>query len=388
MPGLAAPAVLPRARGVRRYAGARPSRGLPLVAGRGRAATGRARPAARAATRVLRGGGCAPGRAASSRAGQAGAGRGGARRRTHRPGSGGEPARARGPRRTGERRRPAQGTPRDRQRRGDRARPRGVPAGPAGRPALGRRAARPGLRALRALGGGARTRLRVAERPRGARGGRRSAAGRSRDRPRRGCRDARRSLRPRGTGPASAPRLDAPGRPPRDDPGALSRRGAPRVGVAGDRRPGAGRGGTGERARLPASLGRAPRRAAAETGDGCGGRRQPPRLRPAAGRHELAARARSRAHGPDGPSRRPPQRLDPGVGGADARRESRPSLRRAGLPSPEGRARVLGEPAAAGGGRRSAAAGVRPRVRVQRGAPRQPALVGPRGAAPGATRQR
>ena len=92
---------------------------------------------------------------------------------------------------------------------------------------------------------------------------------------------------------------------------------AARVGVAGDRRPRARRG----RARRPRSLDCAPW----DVRRGVPASPRPvtaaeiavsrPRLRPPARRHELAARPRPRAHGADGPSRRPAQRVDPRLGG-------------------------------------------------------------------------
>src|SRR6185503_3469411 len=64
------------------------------------------------------------------------------------------------------------------------------------------------------------------------------------------------------------------------------------------------------------------------------------------------------------------------------------AFRRPGLPSVEGRAGVLGEPAAAGGRGRAAAMGVRPGPGLQRRARREPAALRARGPATGAARDR
>ncbi len=102
------------------------------------------------------------------------------------------------------------------------------------------------------------------------------------------------------------------------------------------------------------------------------------RLRPPARDHELASGARPGAHGADGPSRRPPQRLDPRLGGRDGLDGPGARLPGPRLPPAAGRAGLLREPAAAGRARRAAAGRLRSRPRLQHRPSRQPPPLGPR----------
>jgi hypothetical protein len=170
----------------------------------------------------------------------------------------------------------------------------------------------------------------------------------------------------------------------RGDPAALSRREIGRVALGRNRRAVAGSGRKPCCSHLPPSLGAAPTTGPAASRDLERDRDLSRRIRRPRGPHELAARPQPGGLRCRGPPRRPPQRVDPGLGRPCPAPRSRPSLSGSHLPPAARRARFLGEPAAARHPGRALHPPGGPRARLQRRPSGRHGGVGTGHAAPGA----